>query len=519
MKRRDLLRTIGIGTASLALPRNLLRAGPATRPNIVLILADDMGFSDLGCYGGEIRTPHLDGLTARGIRFTQFYNAAKCAPTRHSLLTGLYHHQTHVGAGRNCVTIAEALRRAGYTTLAAGKWHVGSTPIQRGFDRYFGMLGGACSYFVPDKTFRLNDEPFTTRDKSFYTTNAFTDHALQFLDEAARSPKPFFLYVAYNAPHYPLHALPEDIAKYRGKYLKGWDALRRERYGRLVKMGLIHGKWGLSARGADTHRSFGPVPPWSEVEDKEAEDLKMAVYAAMVDRMDQNIGRILAKLRDLKVQDDTLVMFLSDNGGCPYARNRTKGVPPGPAESYRTYDTPWANLSNTPFRLYKRFNHEGGNATPFIACWPREIPKGGAITRQTGHIIDVMATCLDVAGAEYPSDYEGRKVLPLEGKSLRPIFAGRPRKGHDALFWEFMRNKAVRQGQWKLVSVGDGPWELYDMAADRTELHNLAGKMFGKAKELAALYETWAKRCRAAKGRGGRPGKSKRKEKGAARGT
>ena len=498
--RRDFLKAIGLGVTSLLTPNLLSAAEPdRTRPNIVLILADDMGYSDLGCYGGEIETPNLDRLAAEGLRFSQFYNCAKCSPTRNSILTGLYHQQTDVGRGKNCVTIAEALRPAGYTTLAAGKWHVGSTPMDRGFERYFGMLGGACSYFVPDKTFRLDREPFATKDKNFYTTNAFTDYALEFLDEAGRKSKPFFLYMAYNAPHYPLHALPEDIEKYRGKYMKGWDALRKERYARLIRMGLIDKKWALSARGADTHRSFSDIPPWERVEDKRAEDLNMAVYAAMVDRMDRNIGRILNKLKQLKAADDTLVMFLSDNGGCPYERNRTKDIPPGPAESYRTYDSPWANVSNTPFRLYKRFNHEGGNATPFIVRWPAVIKKGGAVTHQVGHIIDVMATCLDVAGAQYPSHYEGRDVTELEGESLLPVFEGRERKGHDAIFWEYMRNKAVRQGKWKLVTVGDNPWELYDMQTDRTELNDLSAKMPEKVEELAGLYDAWVRRCKTAK--------------------
>ena len=498
--RRDFLKAIGLGVTSLLTPNLLSAAEPdRTRPNIVLILADDMGYSDLGCYGGEIETPNLDRLAAEGLRFSQFYNCAKCSPTRNSILTGLYHQQTDVGQGKNCVTIAEALRPAGYTTLAAGKWHVGSTPMDRGFERYFGMLGGACSYFVPDKTFRLDREAFATKDKNFYTTNAFTDYALEFLDEAGRKGKPFFLYMAYNAPHYPLHALPEDIEKYRGKYMKGWDALRKERYARLIRMGLIDKKWALSARGADTHRSFSDIPPWERVEDKRAEDLNMAVYAAMVDRMDRNIGRILNKLKQLKAADDTLVMFLSDNGGCPYERNRTKDIPPGPAESYRTYDSPWANVSNTPFRLYKRFNHEGGNATPFIVRWPAVIKKGGAVTHQVGHIIDVMATCLDVAGAQYPSHYEGRDVTELEGESLLPVFEGRERKGHDAIFWEYMRNKAVRQGKWKLVTVGDNPWELYDMQTDRTELNDLSAKMPEKVEELAGLYDAWVRRCKTAK--------------------
>ena len=500
--RRDFLKAFGFSIASLAVPKAFSSELRDTRTNIVLILADDLGFSDLGCYGGEIETPNLDKLAAEGLRFSQFYNCAKCAPTRTSILTGLYHQQTDIKESRNCVTIAEVLRRAGYTTLASGKWHVGSTPLDRGFDRYFGMLGGSCSYFVPDDTFRMDRKPFKTSDKNFYTTNAFTDYALTFLDEAAQKEKPFFLYLAYNAPHYPLHALPEDIEKYRGRYRKGWDVIRRERYERLVKLGLIDKKWAMSARGADRHKSFSDIPPWEQVEDQQAEDLNMAVYAAMVDRMDQNIGRVLNKLKALEIEDNTLVMFLSDNGGCPYERNRTKDIPPGPAESYRTYDSPWANVSNTPFRLYKRFNHEGGHATPFIVRWPALIKSAGAITHQVGHIIDVMATCVQVGRTEYPSRVRGRQIAPLEGKSLLPIFAGRTRKGHGELFWEFMQNKAVRKGKWKLVTLGKNPWELYDMEADRTEQHNLASKMPEKVKELSGLYEAWAKRCKAAKNKG-----------------
>ena len=497
--RRNFLKAMSLGAVSLLMPKSLSAVeADRKKPNIVLILADDLGFSDLGCYGGEIETPNLDRMAAKGLRFSQFYNCAKCSPTRNSILTGLYHQQADVGKGKNCVTIAEALRPAGYTTLAAGKWHVGGTPMDRGFDRYFGMLGGACSYFVPDKTFRIDREPFATNDRSFYTTNAFTDYALEFLDEAGRKDKPFFLYMAYNAPHYPLHALPDDIEKYRGKYMKGWDLVGKERYRRLIRLGLIEKKWAMSARGADRHKSFSDIPSWDEVEDKQAEDLNMAVYAAMVDRMDQNIGRILNKLKELKAEDNTLVMFLSDNGGCPYERNKTKDIPPGPAESYRTYDSPWANLSNTPFRLYKRFNHEGGNATPFIVRWPAVIKKGGTITHQIGHIIDVMATCIDISDTKYPSRYKGHNITELEGKSLLPIFEGRKREGHDAIFWEFRRNKAVRQGKWKLVTVGDNPWELYNMETDRTELNDLSGKMPEKVEELARLYDAWVRRCKTA---------------------
>jgi arylsulfatase len=509
--------------------RNSYALANGKRPNIVLILADDLGFSDLGCYGGEIHTPNLDSMAAEGLRFSQFYNCAKCSPTRNSILTGLYPQQACV-ANKHTITIAEILRRSGYTTLASGKWHVGGAPLDNGFDRYFGMLGGACSYFESAKPgpdfdrlitfdkrilrseqggpFRLDREPFTTNDKDFYTTNAFTDYALEFLDEAGRKDKPFFLYLAYNAPHFPLHALPEDIEKYRGKYMKGWDQIRKQRYRRLIEMGLIDKNWDLSPkprayyreRGAPKGKWFSDIPPWDRVEDKKAEELNMAVYAAMVDRMDINIGRILNKLDELKVRDNTLVMFLSDNGGSPEEANRTPDIPPGPAESYRTYDSGWANVSNTPFRLYKCFNHEGGNATPFIARWPAVIKKGGVITPQVGHIIDVMSTCIDIANTQYPRRFKGNNIIPLEGKSLLPIFKGLKRKGHDAIFWEFFDNKAVRRGKWKLVTVGDNPWELYNMETDRTELNDLSAEMPEKVEELAALYNAWVNRCTMVKG-------------------
>ncbi len=495
MRRRDFLTSAAAGALGMAgvLPTRSLAQGEGSgkRPNIVLIMCDDMGYSDPGCYGGEIETPNIDGLAAGGLRFSQFYNCAKCSPTRNSLLTGRYRGKV---GDEDALTIAEGLGAAGYRTLMSGKWHVGSRPIKSGFDRYFGMLAGACNYFTPDDSMHLDDEPWTTDDESYYTTNTWTDYALRFLDEAGGKEEPFFLYMAYNAPHYPLHALPEDIAKYRGRYMKGWDAIRRERYQRLVELGLIEKKWALSARGQDEHRSFSPIPPWDEIEDKGAEDLDMAVYAAMVDRMDQNIGRILGKIREMGAEENTLVMFLSDNGGCPYERNRTPDIAPGPEESYRTYDSHWANVSNTPFRLYKRFNHEGGNATPLVAYWPAVIKNGGKITHETGHVIDLMATCLDVAGAEQSTEYQEREIAPVDGKSLFPIFERGTRKGHDALFWEYTGNKAVRQGRWKAVTVGGGPWELYDLVADRTEQNNLAEKMPDKARELVALWEDWARR-------------------------
>jgi len=479
------------------------------RPNIILIMADDLGFSDLGCYGSEIATPNLDRLAAGGLRFTQFYNTARCCPTRAALLTGLHQHQAGIGhmtgnRGRpgyqgflnnRCVTIAEALKQGGYHLLMSGKWHVGEHrshwPLDRGFDRYFGLISGACNYFrlAPGRQMAIDNEPYVPEGKDFYMTDAITDYAVSFIEEYNRKPSPLFLYVSYTAPHFPLHALPENIAKYQGKYMIGWDKLRQHRYQRLIELGIIDGTWPLTPRDSE-------VPAWDEVSDKKNWDLKMAVYAAQIDRMDRGIGRILNKLTDLNIEKNTLVMFLSDNGGGAAQIDAGKpGAPAGHPDSYMAYGRAWANASNTPFRLFKRWVHEGGIATPFIAYWPAVIKKGGGITHQLGHVIDIMATCLDIGGVEYPKTYQGREILPFEGKSLLPIFQGKTRTGHDALFWEHEGNRAVRHEKWKLVSRDGDQWELYDIQADRTELKNLAGKHPETVKLLAAKYNEWAQRC------------------------
>ncbi len=535
--RRDFLKTVGLGAAALAVPGCVGTRQPLggkvqadrpfgstqDRPNIILIMADDMGFSDLGCYGGEIHTPNIDRLAAGGIRFSRFYNAARCCPTRASLLTGLHPHQAGMGGmvsqpdspkppgpyqgylNDRCVTIAEVLREAGYHTLMSGKWHVGEGrphwPVDRGFERYYGLISGAANYFDITKGkqegikrgFAIDDQPHMPPQEGFYMTDAITERAVGFLDQYGRWDKPFFLYVAYTAPHWPLHAWPEDIARYQGKYLHGWDAVRRRRYERLLEMGIINGNWPLSPRDED-------VQPWDDVENKEEMDLKMAVYAAQVDRMDQGIGQILARLRDLGKEENTLVLFLSDNGGCheggPWGfDNRKNGLPPGGVDSYMSYGSSWANASNTPFRLYKHWVHEGGIATPLIAYWPAGIKQQDHITHQPGHIIDLMATCCDLASVSYPETYKDNRITPLEGRSLAPIFQGEKREGHEVLYWEHMGNRAIRRGRWKLVSVKEGRWELYDLEADRTELRDLAGQQPDVAGGLAALYDAWAGRC------------------------
>jgi len=482
-----------------------LSAAPK-RPNIVLIMADDMGFSDIGCYGSEIATPNLDGLAKRGIRFTQFYNTARCCPTRATLLTGLYAHQAGIGHMVNdegtpayqgylndhCVTIGEALKKGGYRTLMCGKWHVGEErghwPCDRGFDRYFGLISGASNYFRLDegRHMAMDNEPYTPQGDRYYMTDAFTDHAVDFIGQYGRTDQPFFLYQAFTSPHWPLHAWPADIAKHKGKYKEGWDALRARRHKRMIEMGIVNPKWPLTPRDPR-------APAWADAQDKDLLDLKMAVYAAQIDRMDQNIGRLLRKLKETGIEENTLVMFLSDNGGCAEEVNRGKpGVPPGSADSYMSYGLPWANASNTPFRLYKHWVHEGGIATPLIARWPAAIKQTGTLTHQPGHLIDLMATCLDVAATSYPTTHNGKAITPLEGKSLVPIFHGQTRQPHDAIYWEHEGNRAVRAGKWKLVSRHPQGFELYDMEADRTEMNDLSASNPAKTRELTALYDTWA---------------------------
>ncbi len=504
LSRRSFLKT---GLAATSLAASAAVAAPSQkRPNIILILADDMGFSDLGCYGSEIATPNLDRLAHNGIRLTQFYNTARCCPTRAALLTGVYNHQAGIGhmidptshpsyrgfLNGQCVTIAEVLKAAGYRTVMSGKWHVGEDrphwPTDRGFERYFGLISGASNYFKLDagRQMAMDDKPYTPpADGKFYMTDAFTDHALQFIGGFGKE-SPYFLYLAYTSPHWPLHAWPEDIAKYRGKYKKGWDALRRERHERQVRMGIVDARWKVTDRDPK-------VPAWEADANHDDMDLRMAVYAAQIDRMDQNIGRLLKHLEETKQLDNTLIMFLADNGGCAEENiaNENRN-PAGPADSFTSYHTGWANASNTPFRLYKHWLHEGGISSPFLAHWPARIHKRGAIdTKQPAHLIDVMATCIDAAGgAVYPSN-----KIPLEGKSMLPIFEGRKRAGHDFIAWEHEGNRAIRQGDWKLVSKRPGDWELYNLAQDRTETNNLAESEPARVHSLSALWDGWAERC------------------------
>lgn len=493
----------------------------AARPNILLILVDDMGFSDLGCYGGEIRTPNLDALAGGGLRFTHFYNAARCCPTRASLLTGLHPHQAGMGGmvrgdgiegspyqgslNRSCVTLAEVLGRNGYATYMSGKWHVGEThpnwPIDRGFHRYYGLISGAMNYFDIRKgknpgvrrCFARENEEHIPPTEGFYATDAFSDYAVERVNEHD-TRKPFFLYLAYTAPHWPLHALPEDIAVYERRYLDGWPPLRRERYERLLKLGLIRPEWELSPQDEE-------AADWDSLDEgtKALMARKMAIYAAQIDRMDQGVGKVVEALKAKGLFENTLILFLSDNGACHeggplgFDRDQGAGGELGGVDSYQSYGRSWSNASNTPFRRHKHWVHEGGVATPLIVHWPGHT-SGGGVVHDVGHVIDFMPTFCAVAEAQYPVEFEGHSITPVEGRSLVPVFEGRSREPHPLLHWAHSGNHAIRAGGWKLVMEKARPWELYDMEADRTELHDLADEEPEQVERLRKLFEVWAHR-------------------------
>ena len=454
-----------------------------SRPNIVLIMADDLGFSDLGCYGSEIETPNLDQLAGRGLRFNQFYNTAKCHSSRICLLTGLYMFQAGNQEMNRGVTLAEAVKPAGYHTMMVGKWHLAGQPTDRGFDRYFGHLSGSTNFFTGDDTFRLNGEPFAVPETGFYTTDAKTDHALKFLDEAKAEEKPFLLYLAYNAPHYPLHVKEADFRKYEGRYDVGWDQIRERRYTKQQKLGVLPAGTKLSPRPEG-------VSAWDSLSDEQRhwESERMAAYAGMVDCLDQNIGRLLKRLAELELSENTIVMFCSDNGACPFERTRGKEYRPWNPKSYWTYDVGWAHVGNTPFRWYKQNQHEGGIASPMIVSWSGLETKAGSVTDQPAHLIDFMATCVELADADYPASYAGREITPLQGRSLAPIFAGGVRDPHPWLYFQFSNNRAIRQGDMKAVRVKGRPWELYDLSVDRSELNDLAKS---RPKVLKAMQDLW----------------------------
>jgi len=534
-----------------------------SRPNIIVIMSDDMGYSDIGCYGSEIQTPALDNLATNGLKFTQFYNTGRCCPTRASLLTGLYPHQTGIGwmmndqkldgyrgdLNRNCVTIAEALQPAGYATYAVGKWHVTkhtnpkteedkfNWPQQRGFDKYYGIINGASSLWDPNSLVRGNElitcvnDPEYAPDEPYHFTDAVSDNAIKFIDEH-ESDKPFFMYVTYTAAHWPMHARPRDIKKYEGKYDVGYDPIRMARLEKMKSLGVI---------SADS-KITNVADDWDSVPDKQWEADCMEVYAAMVDQMDQGIGRIVKSLQQKGQLENTLILFLQDNGGCAEAGGRhpnpakhvakldapsLKPIPkdlvhyfdsvppqtrdgwpvrrghvtPGPADTYIGYGKNWANVSNTPLREYKHWVHEGGISTPLIAHWPKGFEAKNQLRSEPSHLIDIMATCLDVAGAKYPNEFAGHKIKPLQGKSLVPVFQGEAFE-REALYWEHEGNRAVRFGDWKLVAKGGTAdrsqpveWELYNIAKDRNENVNLIEKENAVAEKLKLMWQAYAERC------------------------
>jgi arylsulfatase len=501
------------------------KPSPASRPNIVIIVCDDLGYSDLGCYGGEIRTPNLDRLADQGTRFSQFYNCAVCNTTRAAFYTGLYPRHGAGGWLRpQMVTLGEALKSAGYQTAMVGKWHLGSTaprrPIDRGFDEYYGLLDGCSSYFNPAKpdpqfynggrvrAFADGADKVTDFPKDFYATDAYSERAAEMIGRLSKEGKPFFLNVCYTAPHFPLHALPEDIARYRGKYAKGYDALRTARYERLVKLGLIDRRTTPLSRVDPKQGDFRydyEVVPWDRLDDatRAREEARMEVYAAMVDRLDQGIGRMLSALDKSDVADNTIVFFFSDNGGCatwprpaqePGFFEYNKGIPVGDPRGYEFVGKGWGWAQNTPFRRHKTWTYEGGICTPMIVRWPGKV-AAGKITHQPGHVVDFMPTLLELAGGKYPAEANGKPVPPMEGMSLVPILHGKTRE-RGPLAWSLMGNHAYRNGDWKAVYNGSAKrWELYNLAADRSETSDLAKEHPARLGAMTAAWRDWARTC------------------------
>ena len=447
-------------------------------------MVDDLGFSDFGCYGSEISTPHIDELAQNGLRFTQFYNTAKCHSSRVSLLSGLYCGQAGDAYLSSATTIAEVLSEAGYFTSMAGKWHLDKEPTDFGFMRYWGHLSGSTDYFLGDPTFRLNGEKWNEFSEDFYTTDANVDFSIRFLDEALESEKPFFHYVAFNAPHYPLQAPKEDIEKYMGTYDAGWNLTREMRFEKQKQLGIFPESMVLPPLPAH-------MPDWDSLspEQREFESFRMSVYAAMIDRLDQNIGRLVDYLNEKGVMDNTLIMLCSDNGACPFERSEGLHIPPWEGGSFLLYDASWATVSNTPLRHYKQTQHEGGISTPLIVHWPGHVQNSGQWERSTGHLIDIMATCIDVSGAKYP-DLE--YVAPLQGKSLVPLLTGKERDGHEELYFHFSTNRALRRGEWKVVSFYGSRWELYNLESDRFEQKDLAAEYPDLVRELSGRWHELA---------------------------
>ncbi|WP_417391907.1 arylsulfatase [Gimesia sp.] len=518
----------GLATCLLLFSVSLVSAQETKpRPNIILVMADDLGWSDLGCYGGEIDTPHIDSLAREGLRFTQFYNNAVCGPTRASLLTGLYCQQVgHRGDHWNepkdfskCITIAEALQLSGYQTMMVGKWQGRDLAVDRGFQHFFGpMCQAKISYFheVNDNPYYLNRKQITL-PADFYLTDAINDYAVRFLKQSLTEEKPFFLYVAHIAPHWPLHAREKEISCFRKRYRNsGWDQARSQRFLRQKQTELIPEQWKLSPRPA-------AIPAWEQQEHQHWQAERMAVYATQVSAIDRGLGQILQILKDTNAVENTLVIFLSDNGAAPDgglspslsgfgfkpdSTNtdwRKDGVeirpgsspsnPPGPHDTFAAYGLAWANVSNTPLRGTKLEAYEGGIRTPLVARWPAVIREEGSITRQPGHVIDLMATCLDIANTPYPASFQGRIPLPLEGKSLLPIFQGQQRESHKTLCWDVPRHQAIRMGSWKAIRPrSQNQWQLFNLDEDGTESADLSAREPERVKMMSKEYARWYKR-------------------------
>jgi arylsulfatase len=511
-------------------------AEPIAPPNVIVVLVDDMGFADLGFMGSEIKTANIDRLASTGLVFTAMYNGARCCPTRAALLTGLYPHNAGVGQmGANlgspayqghlrsdAATIAEVMRLGGYRTLMSGKWHVGGdlwareveawrlgdpdrpTPRQRGFDRFYGIVDGVTNFFSPHCIVE-DDRQIEVPATDYYFTDAITDHAIDMIEESVALGQPFFMYLAHAAPHWPLHAHEEDIATYDGVYRDGWDQIRSARHEEMLSRGVLQHRWDLSPRD-------DAAPAWNDAEHHDWEAQRMAVYAAMIDRLDQSIGRVLATLRAQGIEDDTMILLLSDNGGCAefmaedgwakfmpdvhndgrrIAMGNRPNLRPGGPLTYMSYDLPWANVSNAPFRRFKHWVHEGGISTPMVLNWPRGL-RAPRTVHSPCHVIDVMPTILDACGLRHPGEVGGLPVQSLDGESLMPIVRGAEWTRERPLFWEHEGNAAVRVENLKLVRVFNGPWELYDMEADRTELNNLSEGNSAITERLSRLYDNWA---------------------------
>jgi arylsulfatase A-like enzyme len=494
----------------------LQNAAAEERPNIIVIMVDDMGISDIAPYGGEIPTPHLDQLSKAGVRFSSFYNTGRCCPTRASLLTGLYSHQAGIGwmtadqgmdgyrgqLNDQCVTIAEVLGTSGYFTMMTGKWHVGFehgvTPWNRGFHRSLNLPAGGLHFsnqtgskggsklFLNGKEVSRDDPQF---NPPWYGADLWTEQGIRFIDEAADSGKPFFWYLAHTAPHFPCMAPEATIAKYRGKFMKGWDQLRKERYSRQIQSGLIDASWELESRPEQ-------IPAWGSLSDEEKHqyDDMMAIYAAMIEEVDKNIGKLVSALQERELLENTLILFLTDNGGNAEAgiKGRYKGDNPGDPHSNVFIGRCWAHLNNTPFRKYKHYNHEGGTASPLIAHWPAAIkPRAGsgAWIRTPTHLIDLMATCVDLGKATYPEKFQGRTIIPMQGQSLKPLLLQEGSLTSRPLFWEHEGNAAILVAHRKLVRQGSmGAWELFDLQKDRTEQHDLSKEY---PEEVTALKKQW----------------------------